>query len=570
MRNLRILVMMLCLMGWGTGVWAQQTNTDRRQNARMMPPGSDRMLPNDGMGPMGMGTPPSPGGMMPFGDGGIDQFGVEFAKEMPQDKDVVVNSETDTLYSYYVENVKFGKTATIVFSGNDAEVTGLPEGVKMEKDGAYLTITSESTVPLAIELSGKTEDGALVLNVDAPLKLLFNNVTVKSQRGDAILSQGKGHVYAVLAEGSVNELSDCRNPEMPPMMGFPPMGGPGGFGQPGAGGGRPDMGNRPDFRPGGMPSMNRDREENPEDYHVQYGIRMKKPMMKKKLKMDGTFVCTGPLTVSGKGSLQIQSNNKVGLKSKASLMLRPGNEITVRALSGKGVNAKNELYIYGGILNVDCSFSADKALTCGRNMYIRGGHTVVKAGGGESSEGVESKFIMQIDGGVVEVAAQDDAINAQGDLIINGGKVVAYSTTNDAVDANCNIVINGGNVFASGNGMPEGGLDCADEEGYRLFINGGTVVAVGGRHSMPDKQSRQPSIQWRLNNLEADKEYAVGGISSYKSPRTYQMGGATLLFSSPELQAGKPYTLTIDGAEAERIESLFAPLGTAGGGRWPM
>ena len=564
MRNLRILAMMLCLMGWGTGVWAQQTNTDRRQNARMMPPGSDRMLPNDGMGPMGMGTPPSPGGgRMSFGGGNLNRFGVEFAKEMPQDKDVVVNSETDTLYSYYVENVKFGKTATIVFSGNDAEVTGLPEGVKMEKDGAYLTITSESTVPLAIELNGKTENGALVLSVDAPLKLLFNNVTVKSQRGDAILSQGKNHVYAVLAEGSVNELSDCRNPEMPPMMGVRPMG---------MGEGRPDMGGMSDFRPGEMPMppMNRGRRENPEDYHEQYGIRMKKPMMKKKLKMDGTFVCTGPLTVSGKGTLQIQSNNKVGLKSKASLMLRPGNDITVRALAGKGVNAKNELYMYGGILNVDCSSSADKALTCGRNMYIRGGHTAVKAGGGESSEGVESKFIMQIDGGIVEVAAQDDAINAQGDLIINGGKVVAYSTTNDAVDANCNIVINGGDVFASGAGMPEGGLDCADEEGYRLFINGGTVVAVGGRHSMPDKQSRQLSIQWRLNNLEADKEYAVGGISSYKSPRTYQMGGATLLFSSPELQAGKPYTLTIDGTEAERIESLSAPLGTAGGGRWPM
>ena len=562
MRNLRILAMMLCLMGWGTGVWAQQTNTDRRQNTRMMPGG---MFPGGGMGPMGGMMPPG-GGMMPFGGGGIDQFGVEFAKEMPQDKDVVVKSKADTLYSYYVENVKFGTMAKIVFSDNGAEVVGLPEDAKVEKEGAYLTITSKSVAPLAIELSGKTEDGALVLNVDAPLKLLFNNVTVKSQRGDAILSQGKGHVYAVLAEGSVNELSDCRNPEMPPMMGFPPMGGPGGFGQPGAGGGRPDMGNRPDFRPGGIPSMNRDREENPEDYHEQYGIRMKKPMMKKKLKIDGTFVCAGPLTVSGKGTLQIQSNNKVGLKSKASLMLRPGNNITVRALAGKGVNAKNELYMYGGILNVDCSFSADKALTCGRNMYIRGGHTVVKAGGGETSEGVESKFIMQIDGGVVEVAAQDDAINAQGDLIINGGKVVAYSTTNDAVDANCNIVINGGDVFASGNGMPEGGLDCADEEGYRLFINGGTIVAVGGRHSMPDRQSRQPSIQWRLEDVETGKEYGVEGICSYKSERTYQMEGATILFSSPKLKTGEAYSLCIDGQKATLVESLSSPVSNVGNG----
>lgn len=562
MYRFRILVMALCLIALSTGMSAQNTGVGRRQETRMMPP------EGGGMGPMGGMMPPG-GGMMPFGGGGIDRFGVEFATEMPQDEDGVVRSTADTLYNYYVENVKFGTLARIVFSDNGAEVAGLPEDVRVEKEGAYLTITSKSTASLAIELSGKTEDGALVLNVDAPLKLLFNNVTVKSQRGDAILSQGKGHVYAVLAEGSVNELSDCRNPEMPPMMGFPPMGGSRRFGQPGADG-RPDMGNRPDFRPDGMPFMNRDREENPEDYHVQYGIRMKKPMMKKKLKMDGTFVCTGPLTVSGKGTLQIQSNNKVGLKSKASLMLRPGNNITVRALSGKGVNAKNELYIHGGILNVDCSFSADKALTCGRNMYIRGGHTVVKAGGGESSEGVESKFIMQIDGGTLEVSAQDDAINAQGDLIINGGTVKAYSTANDAIDANCNIVINGGDVFASGNGMPEGGLDCADEEGYRLFINGGTIIAVGGRHSMPDKQSRQPSIQWQLNNLEADKEYAVAGISSYKSPRTYQMGGATLLFSSPKLQAGKPYTLTIDGAEAERIESLSAPFGTAGGGRWPM
>ena len=504
----------------------------------------------NGGGPQGMFPPPH-GGMMPMGGpgkgplagGGIEQFGVNFATVVPDEKDAVVKDKKDSLYHYFVENVKFGKIAKIHFSGDEVVVEGVSADVQVTKDGAYLTLASASTEPLAIELSGKTENGALVLNVEAPLKLLFNNVVIKSKRGDAILSQGKGHVYAVLAEGSVNELYDCDNPEFAMFQGMPP----GGMGM------------------GGPKDLMAESKENPADYHVQYGITMKKPQMKKKLKIDGTFVCAGPLTISGKGKLDVHSQNKVGIKSKASLMFRPGNMITVHAFpAGKGVNAKNELYILGGALNVNCSFSQDKALTCGRNMYIKGGHTVVKAAGSEASEGMQSKFLMQIDGGVVEVAAQDDAVNSQGDLVINGGEVRAFSATNDAFDSNCNLIINGGKVFASGYGMPEGGLDCADESGYRLFINGGEVVAIGGRHSSPEKQSRQPSVQWRLDNLENGKTYGIDGVSSYKSARAYQMGGATILFSSPKLKEGKTYTLSVDGELKERIESLKSPTTSVG------
>ena len=538
----------LCLTALSTVAVAQNMNRGGGRPQGMMPP-------QGGMMPMGMGP------MM--GGGGINQFDVQFATEAPEEKDVVIKSKSDTLSADFVENVKFGKPAQIVFNGNGAEVAGLPADVIVEKDGGYLTIKSESTKPLAIELSGKTEDGSLTLNVAAPLKLVLNNVVIKSQRGEAILSQGTEHVYAVLAEGSVNELSDCRNPDI--FAGPPPMGP--------MGGGMPDFsGEMPDFSNMPMPPfMNRGGEENPEDYHVQYGIRMKKPQMKKKVKLDGTFACTGSLAISGKGELKVQSNNKVGIKSKASLMFRPGNIITVTATSGKGVNAKNEIYIYGGALNVNCSFSGDKALTSGRNMYIKGGHVVVKAGGGETSEGIESKFLMQFDGGKVEVAAQDDAINSQGDMVINGGSVRAYSLTNDAFDSNCNIVINGGEVFASGYGMPEGGLDSAEESDYQLFINGGSIVAVGGRHSMPDKQSRQPSVQWRLDNLADGKVYSIGDFCEYKSSRTYQMGG-TILFSSPKLQKGKSYTLSIDGQKAEEIKSLASPYSNVGKGgmRFPF
>ena len=112
--------------------------------------------------------------------------------------------------------------------------------------------------------------------------------------------------------------------------------------------------------------------------------------------------------------------------------------------------------------------------------------------------------------------------------------------------------------------MPEGGLDSADESGYRLFINGGEVVAIGGRHSSPEKQSRQPSIQWRLDNVEAGKEYAVDGIGTYKSARAYQMGGGTILFSSPNLKQGTSYILSIDGKKIEQVESLKSPITNVG------
>lgn len=528
MRILRLFTLTLCLMATCVTLLAQNNGS----RTRMMPPRGEMMPPPGG----GMG------GMMPM-PGNINQFEVDFATEVPQEKDIIIKDKRDSLYSYFVENVKFGKTIKLVYSNNDVQITGLPENVQVEKDGAYLTIISDTVEPLAFELSGKTENGSLSFKADVPIKLLFNNIVLKSQRGEAILVEGKSPVYAILAEGSVNELSDCRNPEIPPM-------GRDGRGMSG-------------FN-GEMPLPDIGHEGNPEDYHEQYGIRMKKPRMKEKVKLDGTFVCAGSMTISGKGYLQVQSNNKVGIKSKASLMFRPGNLITVRALSGKGVNAKNELYIYGGALNVDCSSSADKALTSGRNMYIKGGHVVVKAAGGETSEGVQSKFLMQIDGGRIAVAAQDDAINAQGDLVINGGMVRAFSATNDAIDANCNLIINGGEVFACGFGMPEGGLDSNDEAGYRLFINGGIVTAIGGRHSMPEKQSRQPSIQWRPNDYAVGKVYSISDVCSYHSTRDYQRGGATILFSSPKLQKGKSYSLCIDGEEAERIESLETPYSNVG------
>ena len=113
-------------------------------------------------------------------------------------------------------------------------------------------------------------------------------------------------------------------------------------------------------------------------------------------------------------------------------------------------------------------------------------------------------------------------------------------------------------------------VSSAFELGYRLFVNGGSIVAIGGRHSMPEMQSRQASVIWRLGNVEADKIYSIDNVCSYKSLRAYQMGGASLFFSSPKLKKGSSYSLSIDGEEKEKIESLKSPFVNVGRTGWPF
>ncbi|MBR7153864.1 MAG: hypothetical protein IKD12_00965, partial [Paludibacteraceae bacterium] len=88
-----------------------------------------------------------------------------------------------------------------------------------------------------------------------------------------------------------------------------------------------------------------------------------------------------------------------------------------------------------------------------------------------------------INGGFVYAKSADDAINAAGDLTINGGCVCAYATNNDGIDANGNCFIKGGLVYAIGSTSPEVAIDANTEEGKKLYISGGTVIAIGNLES---------------------------------------------------------------------------------------
>lgn len=115
-------------------------------------------------------------------------------------------------------------------------------------------------------------------------------------------------------------------------------------------------------------------------------------------------------------------------------------------------------------------------------IYINGGTITVNTSG-SNGEGIESKNTLDINGGEITVTAYDDAINASQDLTVSGGRVFAYAKNNDGMDSNGNMYIKGGLVYAISKSSPEVALDANTEEQKKLYVSGGTIIAIGGLES---------------------------------------------------------------------------------------
>jgi len=150
---------------------------------------------------------------------------------------------------------------------------------------------------------------------------------------------------------------------------------------------------------------------------------------------------------------------------------------------------------------------------------------------------MESKNVLTIHGGEIEITAYDDCLNASTNIVINGGRIYCYSTGNDGIDSNGSITINGGTMVTSGATAPEEGFDC-DQNTFA--IRGGTLIGTGGASSSPTAAScTQRSVLYKgggPSGTVVQVKSAGGDVLVYKLPRSY--GGATsmtMLFSVPGL-----------------------------------
>ena len=193
-----------------------------------------------------------------------------------------------------------------------------------------------------------------------------------------------------------------------------------------------------------------------------------------------------------------------------------------------------------------------KGVKADGNITISGGTLNVYS---KNHEGMESKGTITVSGGEVYAEASDDAINAASHLTISGGRVCGYSTGNDGLDSNGNMYIKGGLVYGICKGSPEVALDANTEGGYKLYLTGGTLIAIGGiENGSSLTQSCYQTSSWTKNNWYA---LTVGDETvAFKTPASGGSGIVVSGASKPSMQSG----VTVSGGT-----SIFGGMGLLDG-----
>ncbi len=246
-----------------------------------------------------------------------------------------------------------------------------------------------------------------------------------------------------------------------------------------------------------------------------------------------------------------------GIKADCRFEMNGGTlSITNWGTGGKGISGDNTACFNGGVVRVNAigsnygsrgggpmgppqsrssnSVSA-KGIKFDGNLFFNGGTVIVNCA---AHEGIESKGNITVTDGVVySYSAADDAMNSAGTFTIQGGYVCGYAVRNDGLDANGNFYIKGGMVYAIGSTQPEVAIDANTEGGYKLYVMGGTLIAIGGLESGASlSQNCYQASSWTRNTLYSLK---VGNdVIAFRTPSS---GGTPLVVSgasAPILMTG--------------------------------
>lgn len=325
--------------------------------------------------------------------------------------------------------------------------------------------------------------------------------------------------------------------------------------------------------------------------------------------IDAVVFSKDDLTFNGGGSLTINSADH-GIVSKDDLVITGGNfqiKSTGHALNGKesvriangkfqlspvkdGIHSEDKdddslgfVYISGGDFEI---VNGDDGIHAASYLVIDGGNITIT----DCYEGIEGQKI-EIVSGTISLMTSDDGLNAAGGtdgsgfgenggdpfasddncyIKISGG-IININAEGDGVDSNGNLYVSGGETYVSG---PTNSGNGAIDYNGEAEITGGIFVAVGagGMAQNFGSSSTQGCI---LVNASAGQSGEVilkdsdgNEILSFAPEKTY----SSVVISSPEIKEGESYEVVM-GSESTTVEMsslIYGSGGMMGGGHGGM
>jgi hypothetical protein len=511
----------------------------------------------------------------------------------------------------HVANTTFARTVKVTFNGGSATVTGATTDFTVAIDGAGVTITNNGSEAVIYDLSGTSPDGYFKLYSTRKQEILLNGLSLTNKQGAAINNQSHKRTFVVvkgtntLADGASYTQTPSDEDEKAAFFseGQLVFSGDGTLTVNATG--KAGITSDDYVRFMGSPTVKVTSS-------AGHGVRGKEAIIvsdgtvdvdvsgtgKKGFSSDTLVYIGGGVTTirttGSAGTVDGELTGVAGIKADLRFEMVDGVlNVTSTGTGAKGISGDNVAYFKGGTVTVDVSGAnygtsssggfgpggghggpggwggsqssssdnsvASKGIKFDGNLYISGGKISVKSA---KHEAIEAKGVIQVSGGEVYAHSSDDAINAGGDFTIEGGAVYAQSTGNDGLDANGNFYIKGGIVFALGSGGAELAVDANSEQQKKLYLTGGTVIAVGGLES--GASLSQPC--WSAGTVKANTAYALFDndgkvLGAFKTPTT---GNLTLVLSAPSLNSVK-HGVTISGG-ASLLNGVYTQDATVSGG----
>lgn len=492
-----------------------------------------------------------------------------------------------------IDNTDFDLTVKVVFSTNgDATVSGTNNDFDVKVDGNDVTIAYTGEKAVMYKLSGTTTDGFFKLYSGLKQGITLDDVTITNKNGAAINLQGpqtepnKGkRTYMVLdgnntlADGSSYTDTPSNEDEKAVIFseGQLVFSGNGSLAVTSSGKNGIVSDDYLHFISG--PTINVTSSSG-------HGLRAKEYIlvdggmidvnvsanMKKGLSSDGyIWINNGAITVKVTGGAAYDSENNeytgtAGIKADSYFRIDGGSiTVTNSGNGGKGISGDGAGYFNGGIVEVNTTGNtyssgdiSTKAIKFDGDLVFAGSNVTASC---NTNEGIESKSSITVTDGIVySYSAKDDAINSAGDFTINGGYVCGHSAGNDGLDANGNFYINGGLVYAIGSRTPEVAIDANTEGGYRLYVLGGTIIAIGGL----ERNSSLTQSCYSTNSWSTNTWYSMTVGSTTYAFKTPSSGGTQLVVSGasqPTLKSG----VTVSGGTTIFNGTLILDGSVSGG-----